>query len=169
VSPSRAAILAVTPSRPREPALRTAAQRQQRHKAKRREAGEQLARFWLPQADLDALKRRYPGPRGGIDWPAVVAASLAPAESPRPPQLLPPNAPAPAAEPFPYWKPGGPGTPLDERCQARNRDGSRCKSKGKLIVQALAPHGAAGEFNACERHRESFQPHPSVLASRPGR
>jgi hypothetical protein len=148
--------------------MSTGAQRQQRLKAKRQEAGQQFARFWVPASDLEALKQRFPGPRGGIDWPAVVAAALAPGGTARPRPSLAPNAPAPAAEPFAYWKPGGPGAPMDARCQALNRDGSRCKSKGKVIVLTLAPNGEMGEFNACDRHREAFQPHPGVLAVRPG-
>ena len=125
--------------------MSTGAQRQQRLKAKRQEAGQQQMRFWVADREIEALKQRYTGPRGGIDWTAVVAAALAPPEPPRSSQPLPTNAP-PAAEPFAYWKPGGPFTPMDERCQARNHDGSRCRSKGRVIVRALVPNRGAGEF-----------------------
>lgn len=38
--------------------------------------GFQKVSVWVAGHDLDQLRARYPGPRGGVDWAAVVAAAL---------------------------------------------------------------------------------------------
>ncbi|CAK0767823.1 hypothetical protein CCP3SC15_3720003 [Gammaproteobacteria bacterium] len=65
------------------------------------------------------------------------------------------------AEPIPYWKPD-PREPSDPRCQAVNRDGSRCKCKSEVVIKALDREGRWGEFTACKRHQADFRPHPSL-------
>jgi hypothetical protein len=54
------------------------------------------------------------------------------------------------------------------RCQARNRNGDRCRDAGTQI-RAEMIDGQRCEFDACQRHgkAEFFTPHPSVLAKGP--
>lgn len=139
--------------------MSSTAERQQRLKEKRLESGRKLANVWLPVEDMNALKQVFPGPRGGIDWPAVAAAALS--GRPRPPAPLPTHDPA---EPILYWKPH-PFKPMVVHCQGTNRDGSRCQSKPKQIVMVLLANGKKAEFTSCKRHAELFKPHPSVLKS----
>lgn len=35
-------------------------------------AGWRRIPVWLEARDIDLLRRRFPGPRGGIDWKAVI-------------------------------------------------------------------------------------------------
>lgn len=56
--------------------MKTAAERQQTLKEARIAAGMKPSNVWLPVRLLDELKVKYPGPRGGIDWIAVVKAAL---------------------------------------------------------------------------------------------
>lgn len=55
---------------------KSTAERQQLLKQRRKDAGLQRATVWASQTDLDALKAKYPGPRGGIDWQDVVRVAL---------------------------------------------------------------------------------------------
>lgn len=74
---------------------------------------------------------------------------------------------AAAVDPIPYRRPN-PDEPSDPRCQAKNRDGSRCRAKGEVVAIALDNLGRRGEFSSCRRHGDGsldFHPHPSVLAS----
>lgn len=68
------------PSSPEEwEAILTAqngSERQKRLIARRQAAGMSRLSIWLTDAEVDALRNRYPGPRGGVDWRAVVAAAL---------------------------------------------------------------------------------------------
>lgn len=57
-------------------AKKSTAERQQLLKQRRKDAGLQRATVWASQTDLDALKAKYPGPRGGIDWQDVVRVAL---------------------------------------------------------------------------------------------
>lgn len=50
----------------------------------------------------------------------------------------------------------------DPRCQAANRDGSRCKSATQFVIRASDAQGRPAEFGTCPRHRANFHPHPSV-------
>lgn len=52
------------------------AERQAKHEAKRKADGYQRIPIWVSHDELTALRTRYPGPRGGVDWRAVVAAAL---------------------------------------------------------------------------------------------
>jgi hypothetical protein len=54
------------------------------------------------------------------------------------------------------------------RCQARNRNGDRCRDVGTQI-RAEMIDGQRCEFDACQRHgkAEFFTPHPTVLAKGP--
>lgn len=70
------------------------------------------------------------------------------------------------AEPEPmrdYRRPD-PTTPPDPRCQATNRDGSRCGAATRLVARAPDPKGRLAEFGTCKRHQGDFRPHPSVTA-----
>ena len=51
-------------------------ERQSRLAAKRTADGYRRVPVWVPAADLAALRVRYPGPRGGIDWEMAIAAAL---------------------------------------------------------------------------------------------
>lgn len=52
------------------------ADRRAKHEAQRRAEGFQRVPIWVHRDELAALRERYPGPRGGVDWQAVVTASL---------------------------------------------------------------------------------------------
>ncbi len=58
------------------------AERQRLLKKARKAEGIRARKVWLSDADMDVLKARYPGPRGGIDWTAVICAALNPASAP---------------------------------------------------------------------------------------
>jgi hypothetical protein len=52
------------------------ADRRAKHEAQRRAEGYRRVPIWVHRDELDALRARYPGPRGGVDWQAVVRAAL---------------------------------------------------------------------------------------------
>jgi hypothetical protein len=52
------------------------AERQSKWIESQRAEGRRMVKAWLAGDDIAALKLRFPGPRGGIDWPAVVEAAL---------------------------------------------------------------------------------------------
>jgi hypothetical protein len=54
----------------------TRTQRSARMRARLLAEGQRYATILAPGADLDALKRAYPGTRGGTNWSAVIAAAL---------------------------------------------------------------------------------------------
>ncbi len=56
----------------------TSTERQRRLKQKRLAAGIKPNQVWLSDADIDALKSSYPGPKGGIDWAKVIQTALEP-------------------------------------------------------------------------------------------
>lgn len=51
-------------------------ERQKRLIAKRQASGMARLSIWLTDEEVEALRNRYPGPRGGVDWQAVAAAAL---------------------------------------------------------------------------------------------
>ena len=55
---------------------RRGAERQEALRRRRKAAGLTDHRVWLSPADYDALRARFPGPRGGVDWGAAVDALL---------------------------------------------------------------------------------------------
>jgi hypothetical protein len=57
-------------------ATASSAERQTRYEEKRRGEGFQRVPIWVHENELVALRQRYPGPRGGVDWSAVVQAAL---------------------------------------------------------------------------------------------
>ncbi len=52
------------------------AERQQALNRRRAEAGQHRVTVWTSIADLDALRAKYPGVRGGIDWQAIIDKAL---------------------------------------------------------------------------------------------
>ena len=52
------------------------ADRRAQHEARRKAEGYRRVPIWVHRDELTALRERYPGPRGGVDWQAVVSASL---------------------------------------------------------------------------------------------
>lgn len=94
-------------------------QRQQRLRDQRKESGLQRVTVWISTEDIDRLRKRFPGMRGGIDWAAIVAQASGSANEP---SALPDNGRKPAQEPaqalqqepIPYWKPNPLG-PREER------------------------------------------------------
>ena len=56
--------------------LNDGAERQRKLTERRIAAGMVRAGVWLHRDALTALQARYPGPRGGVDWNAVLAAAL---------------------------------------------------------------------------------------------
>lgn len=54
----------------------TTAERQKALKQRRAEAGQQRVTVWTTRADLDELRAKYPGVRGGIDWQAIIKKAL---------------------------------------------------------------------------------------------
>jgi hypothetical protein len=162
---------------------RSGAERQRKHAEKQKAGGRKQVYLWLRDGDAAALKAAYPGTRGGIDWRRIIERALSPSntESTTPvPVTSPTNAeartvpappkpePSPTNEIIPYWKPD-PSKPRDPRCQARNRDGYRCKSQGEILLRVRDAKGRIGEFNACKLHDKQhrrgseFIPHRSVL------
>lgn len=55
---------------------KSAAERQQALVERRAQSGQARVTVWAQQAQLDALKGQFPGPRGGIDWQAVIDKAL---------------------------------------------------------------------------------------------
>ncbi len=49
------------------------AARQAKLKEQREADGYRRVPIWVHERDLDALRERYPGPRGGVDWGAVIS------------------------------------------------------------------------------------------------
>ncbi len=49
---------------------------------KRKAEGLKRFCFWCAPADVEVLRGRYPGERGGVDWQAVIKAALTPAPQP---------------------------------------------------------------------------------------
>ena len=135
---------------------KTAAERQKALADRREQDGIRPYKLWVSAADAEALRERFTGARGGIDWAKVIAAALGRSESPT-------SEPRPSdpAEPIPYWKPDG---VRDTRCQAATLRGERCRQEGKLVARWLLPDGKIGEFSACKQHYAEATPHPSVLA-----
>lgn len=72
------------------------------------------------------------------------------------------NTVSTSAEPSSYWRPN-PDLPADPRCQAKNRNGKRCKEKTAAVIRAPYAQGRMAEFGACHRHQADFLPHPGVL------
>lgn len=54
----------------------TGAERQRKYAEKCQAEGKRQTYLWLDDTDAAALKRAYPGQRGGINWKAVIAAAL---------------------------------------------------------------------------------------------
>lgn len=54
----------------------TGAERQAKLKEQREAEGWRRVLIWAHETDLQALRERYPGPRGGIHWKAVFGAAL---------------------------------------------------------------------------------------------
>jgi hypothetical protein len=54
----------------------TGADRRARHEARRKSEGYQRVPIWVHADELAELRTRYPGPRGGVDWAAVVRTAL---------------------------------------------------------------------------------------------
>lgn len=52
------------------------AERQKQFNRAKRSAGLKSVAVWLSAECIEELKQRFPGPRGGIDWLAVVARAL---------------------------------------------------------------------------------------------
>jgi hypothetical protein len=153
--------------------MKTGSARQRELREKRKAEGVGRVMIWLSDNDRDALAERFPGPKGGIAWEQVIAAALnSPAPSAVPAEPLPDNkaTPAPlhdneAESVVTYWPHG---IDADHRCQAKNRDGSRCREHGTLI-RTERIEGRRCEFVVCKRHEkaESFTPHPSVITRGP--
>ena len=55
---------------------RSVSERQKELTDKRRAAGISKVSVWLSDQDREELRKLYPGPRGGIDWAAVVRAAI---------------------------------------------------------------------------------------------
>lgn len=55
---------------------KTTAERQKELNQRRIESGQQRATFWATLADLNELREKFPGTRGGIDWQAVITKAL---------------------------------------------------------------------------------------------
>jgi hypothetical protein len=62
--------------------MSTNRQRQQRLRDQRKESGLQRVTVWISNEDIDRLRKRFPGMRGGIDWAAIVAQAGGSANEP---------------------------------------------------------------------------------------
>ena len=56
--------------------MKSGSERQKALKDSRKASGQRLSNVWLPAVSLDQLREKFPGPRGGINWLAVVEAAL---------------------------------------------------------------------------------------------
>ncbi len=56
--------------------------RQAAFRERRLSAGEAAFTIWANMGDAMALRKKYPGLRGGIDWEAVIRAALEPQAQP---------------------------------------------------------------------------------------
>ena len=54
----------------------TSAERQAALIQRRTEAGQNRVTVWAAVSDLDALRAKYPGQRGGIDWQSIIDKAL---------------------------------------------------------------------------------------------
>lgn len=54
----------------------TAYVRQARRREQLKFDGLKPTQVWLSEGQMAALKRAYPGPRGGIDWQSVIQKSV---------------------------------------------------------------------------------------------
>jgi hypothetical protein len=52
------------------------AERQAKFTERMKAEGWRRVPVWVQESDLDALRKEYPGPRGGVDWQAVLDAVL---------------------------------------------------------------------------------------------
>ncbi len=52
------------------------AERQRRSREKKLSAGLRPNEVWTSPEELEALRQRFPGKRGGVDWRAAVFAAL---------------------------------------------------------------------------------------------
>lgn len=55
---------------------KSGSERQKALEAKRKAEGYQRVPIWIHKNELANLRQKYPGPRGGIDWPRAVRAAL---------------------------------------------------------------------------------------------
>ena len=55
---------------------KSGSERQKALEAKRKGEGYQRIPIWIHKNELADLRQKYPGPRGGIDWPKAVRAAL---------------------------------------------------------------------------------------------
>ncbi len=51
-------------------------ERQKRLIAKRQSEGQERHALWAPREEIEELRRRFPGPRNGVNWRAVITAAL---------------------------------------------------------------------------------------------
>lgn len=51
-------------------------ERQRDLKQRRKAEGIHRVMIWVSADDREALRQHFPGPRGGIDWQAVITAAL---------------------------------------------------------------------------------------------
>jgi hypothetical protein len=58
----------------------TRCERAARLRERRLAEGQKKLDLWAPGEEVDALKAAYPGPYGGVNWRAVIAAALAHAD-----------------------------------------------------------------------------------------
>lgn len=56
--------------------MKKGSERQKALKDARIASGMKASSVWLPEKLLEQLKERFPGPRGGIDWLAVVKSAI---------------------------------------------------------------------------------------------
>ena len=56
--------------------MKSGSERQKALKESRLAAGMKVSNVWLPEPMLEQLKQKFPGPRGGVDWLAVVKSAL---------------------------------------------------------------------------------------------
>ncbi len=59
--------------------MKSAAERQRASIERRKAEGEVRTTLWIKPDTLEALKARFAGPRGGVNWEALFLAALAPA------------------------------------------------------------------------------------------
>jgi len=59
-----------------KPMAQTNNERQSKLRGKKKDEGIARMTIWVPETTREALKAKYPGERGGIDWEAVMMVAL---------------------------------------------------------------------------------------------
>jgi hypothetical protein len=149
---------------------KTTAERQAELRQRRKAEGLERETIWLSDNDRAALKQRFPGPRSGIDWQAVIRAALdapcnpAPAldgsntipigEPDKPAPPIADTAPAPAEVP----QPAGNKRVMCAGCANLRPKARRCDAGHTKLINFVSPRKKGVPKPYEPRHCEDYKP-----------